>query len=379
MKLKIIWLLLLPFFLTVFLSCKNEANKEKSNSYDTNNFPIKYAKGFTINESDNGYYVTINNPWQNANSVKYNYFFSKDSILKDHEGISIPLKKVVCLSTTHIAFIDKLNKIDAIKGVSNPDFVTNPKIKELHRKGHISNVGYDQQINFEKVIELQPDLVFAYGVGSDISQFYNKLTELKVNTILIGEYLEDHPLAKLEWIKLFGILFDKKEESFRLFDQIEKEYNSLVRLSSNVSYRPKVFFNLPWEGTWYVPGGKSSLATFVSIAGGDYLWKDNDSKSSLPLSVETVLVKASNADVWLNPGNCIAKDQILTEYPRLKDFELYKTGLIYNNNNRISATGGNDYFESGIVNPHLILKDLITILHPEIIKDTTLHYFRKIE
>ena len=143
--------------------------------------------------------------------------------------------------------------------------------------------------------------------------------------------------------------------------------------------RPAVLLRLPYRDTWYISPGNSYISTLVHDAGGNYLWSDTNSPVSLPHSFETVFLKALKADFWLNPGAANSKEEIRAFDDRLEKLPCFVSGNIYNNTARVTGTGGNDYWESGIVNPHIILRDISSILHPGIFGDYELFYFRRIE
>lgn len=370
------WFVFLLLFLFLFAFCSIPEKKDTVIEHSRGNL---YAKGFSINNIDDKVYkITIKNPWQEAENIKFEYIFTKESKAQSSDTLTVP-NRIICLSTTHVAFIEKLGVSNNIVGVSNPQYVYSKTIQDNYKNGLIADIGFDQGLNYETIINTNPDLMFIYGVGGENIQLLNKLEQIGIQTIIIGEYLEENPLAKLEWIKLFGLLLDKEEEANNYFKQVSEEYQAILELIATKSNGPKVMFNLPWEGTWFVPGGKSYAAQLLYDCKADYIWKDNESRSTIPLSIESVLVKSNEADIWLHPGNAHSKADILIEEERLVNFEPYKTGEIYNFNKRLTNSGGNDYWESGVVNPHLILKDLISILHPDVLPDHEFYYYLKVE
>ena len=140
-----------------------------------------------------------------------------------------------------------------------------------------------------------------------------------------------------------------------------------------------ILSGLPWKGAWYVPGGKSFAAQFIKDAGGSYLWDENRSTEALPLDLEMVYEKALKADCWINPGAASSIKDILQVDKRLGGLDVIKTGMVFNNNAVVNINGGNDYWESGVTNPHLILKDLVKIFHPELLPDHNFIYYKKLE
>jgi iron complex transport system substrate-binding protein len=99
----------------------------------------------------------------------------------------------------------------------------------------------------------------------------------------------------------------------------------------------------------------------------------------MPLGLENVFIQSLKADYWLNTGSVTSKSEILSLDPRLGSMPPFIRGNIYNNNKRVTAGGGNDYWESGTLKPHIILKDIAAILHPGIFGNYEPVYYRKIE
>lgn len=373
------------FFLVFLLfSCHSAQKNDSGEKNQVSTVEIEYAKGFSIEHYDNYRMLTIRNPWQGAKEIQYRYALVNReqvpaAIPNDAKIIQTPLRKVICLSTSHIAFIDVLGEIQSIKGVSGTKFVNNEELSIKIKKNEIKDVGYENHLNYELIASINPDLVITYGVGSEVASYNHKLNDLGIETMIIPEYLETHPLGKLEWIKFIAELYDKEDKAKEYFQEVEKEYLRLVEMASSVDTQPKVLFGLPWKETWYVPGGNSFLAKMVNDAGGDYIWSESSSRESIPLDIEHVFLKAGDADAWLNTGTVKQINEILKIDNRFKDFTPFKKGQIYNNNLRENEWGGNDYWETGTVEPHIILKDMIKIFHPELLPNHALVYYRYID
>jgi iron complex transport system substrate-binding protein len=343
---------------------------------------VKHARGFSI--EDKGFYktVTISNPWQNANNIRYTYHLSASDSLCKIKGnatfIEVPVNRVICLSTTHIGFLEYIGELGSIVGLSGTRYVSNPYLLDKISQGEILDVGYDEGINYEIILKLQPDLVIAYGISGNETGFSEKLKELGVKVIFIAEYLEENVLAKMEWVKVFAALYQKEKETSVRFDAVVDRYQFLVEKVSGLQKQPAVLLGLPWKGTWYVSGGESHAAQLISDAGGDYLWKDLKFSDSKPMNLETIFGKAYEADYWLNTGTANSISEILDIDQRFASLSCIRNSKVYNCNNMISARGGNEYFEKGVVEPDIILADLIAILHPEVLTSHQLKYYKKL-
>jgi iron complex transport system substrate-binding protein len=219
-----------------------------------------------------------------------------------------------------------------------------------------------------------------YGVGSESAGYLSKVQELGIKVMFNADYLENDPLAKAEWIKLFGALFCEEEKADSLFRVISLSYEQIKSyVAQNIAEKPDVLLGLPFRDTWFISPGDSYAARFITDAGGNYLWHDIKSSTSMPYGIEDVFIRSLKADFWINTGSAGSKEEIISLDPRLEKIPPFMTGNLYNNNKRVSPSGGNDYWESGILHPHLILKDIAAILHPDLFPGYELYYYRKLE
>jgi iron complex transport system substrate-binding protein len=342
------------------------------------------AERFTLEKKKGWTEVKILNPWQGARDVNQKYFLVKRGSDRP-EGLDpaliiyVPIKKIICMSTTHVAMISALNEEKSIVGVSGANFIYSTGVNKYIESGSIADVGYEANLNKELILKISPDLIMIYGIGSESAGYVGKIKELGIKVIINADYLETDPLGRAEWIKLFGALFCKENLADSIYKSEVDEYTKMkLFVSKHSMKRPKVMLGLPFKDTWYVSPGNSFICKLINDAGGDYLWKDTESSVSLPYGIENVYLKGMNADYWLNTGTVSTRNEISNMDHRLEDLPSFKNDNLFNNNKRVTIAGGNDFWESGSLYPHLILKDIATILHPEIFNDHELTYYRKI-
>jgi iron complex transport system substrate-binding protein len=366
-------------------SCKDHNfTQQKNTSIQTDSSAaIQYATGFKIKYSVNCKIVEIYSPRDSALLQKYILYRDRiPSNLVDTSStinIKIPVKSVVCLSTTHLAFLEKLNLLDVVKGIASKDQVNNEIVLTKRADGSIIEIGEADQIQFEKLTELHPDLIFSYEIPGYASIGRSLINKLKIPQLTVLEFLETQPLGQLEWIKFFGAFFDKEEMANHIFDSIVKEYDILKELASTVKNKPTVITSLPWKGQWHIASGNSHVAKYIEDAGGISMMENSLSDGNLVLSIEAVYEKAMRADYWINTGIANTTNDVKNADQRLAKIKALKNGNVYNNNSRCNENNFSDYYESGVVNPHHILKDLIKIFHPELLPDHQLYYYKKLE
>ncbi len=382
---RVISVCLIVFITAITVSCNTRNNTQTNADIPYSDAIVTRAQRFSLEQTDTCTILTITDPWQGAEGIKQVYYLvRKDDVisLKTDESatIYVPLKKIICMSTTHLAMVAALNEKDAIIGVSGTDLIYDKSISERINKGIISDVGYESGMNNELIIRLSPDLIMMYGVGSESAGYIGKAKELGIKVMFNADYLETDPLGKAEWIKLFGALFCKGKMADSIFMSVSESYDRIKNyISQNRVGKPAVLMGLPFRDTWFISPGDSYTSRFIEDAGGNYLWHDTKSSVSMPYSLEDVFIRSLKADYWLNIGSVSSKKEICALDPRLETIPCYRNGNLYNNNKRISPAGGNDYWESGTLNPHLVLKDIAAILHPELFPDSGLFYYRRIE
>jgi len=237
------------------ISCQNkpDTNIQDINSKNDSVINLKYAKHFEIFKLDSGYKINVINPWQFTNNEKFSYIFSKIFSTNNHK-IKLPIKRIVCLSTSHIGFLSKLNLQNKIVGVSGIRFINDSITNMLIKENKIVDVGYEQNLNYELILSLKPDIIIAYNVESKNVAYITKLEELGLKVIFVAEYLEETPLAKAEWLKFFGIIFNVQQNADSIFKNIDEEYNNLKIIAQTFKERPSVFAGLPWKDSWYIAG-----------------------------------------------------------------------------------------------------------------------------
>ncbi|MBW4666144.1 MAG: ABC transporter substrate-binding protein [Cyanomargarita calcarea GSE-NOS-MK-12-04C] len=358
-------------------------NYDKNRDYFPDKITITRAKGFSIEYHNNYKTITINNPWKEA-KTGFKYVLlqcgtpaPKD--IKDSELITVPINSVVSLSTTHLPHLAKLGVVDKLVGVSDTKIVNTSEVVEKIKAGTIANVGSNASVNVERILELNPELVITYGTGNVNNDSYPKLLEAGLKVVINAEYMEDSPLGRSEWLKFTALFFNREKEAEQIFGEVAKKYDEIATKVKTVKERPTVFVGFNFKGTWYMPGGNSYAAKYLEDAGANYLWSNDKSSGSLPLSFEAIIEGANNADFWLNfSQKWKQKKEILAEDSRYGDFKAVKTGNLYNNNLRVNENSGNDYWEGGISNPDVVLSDLIKIFHPEILAKHELVFYRRV-
>lgn len=347
-----------------------------------------YATGFDIRgaESAASTIITVRNPWQGAEGVEQQLFIARngEKAPKGFVGqvLNGEARRVVCMSSTYVAMIDALDCVDRVVGVSGIDYIYNAHIQAAAKEGRVRDVGHDSDMNFELLLALQPDIVLIYGVSGENGTANAKLKELGIPYFYFGDYVEESPLGKAEWLVAMSEILGESNRGKECFSQIEERYLSIVnRLKSEEELsRPTVMFNTPYRDTWYMPSSRSYAVRLVEDAGGRYIYEGNSGTTSTPIDLEQAYVLTRSADYWINVGQVASIEALKRDNPRFADAKAVREGRIYSSDRRVTAAGGSDFWESAVVNPDVVLADLVAILHPELnIVGDELTYYKRIE
>ena len=355
-------------------------NSKSSRLTDFNRpvYTPEYASGFDIQgaEGRQSVLLTVTNPWQGAEGVETTLFIARDgeTVPEGFEGQVLEgnAARIVCMSSTHIAMLDAVGEVGRVVGVSGLDYISNPDIQA--RRDRIGDVGYEGNINYELLLSLDSDLVLLYGVNG-ASGMEPKLRELGIPFLYVGDYLEESPLGKAEWLVALSEVIGCRSAGEKVFAEIPVRYDALKRrVMENALDAPSVMLNTPYGDSWFMPSTESYAVRLITDAGGDYIYKKNTGNASTPVDMEEAYLLASAADMWLNVGMANSLGEVKAACPKFADTRCFLGGRVYNNNRRTNAAGGNDYWESGVVHPDLVLRDLVKIFHPELVEEPFVYY-----
>ena len=370
--------ILVLFFLTLTISCKKEIVNVHKNSQSESS--IKYAKGFDIIDNHGIKKLIIKSAYQKSKEVSEYIIKNKSGNSSSIENtIYTPIQKIVVTSTTHIPMVELLNEETSIIGFPYAKYVSSEKTRKLIDDGKIKEIGKETSLNTEILLDLQPELVVGYSVSS-ADKSLTTVKRAGINVIYNGDWLEETPLGRAEWIKFFGILFNKEKQADSIFKVIESNYLEAKKIALKSTNKPTILSGaIMSKDIWNLPAGESFVAQFIKDANLNYLWQDTKGKGSLSLSFESIFDKSQNADYWISPGYFSTKEQLLQSNKIYAEFDAFKNDKIYTSTIKKGKTGGIIYFELAPTRPDLVLKDFIKITNPDLLPNYKMTFFEKMK
>lgn len=368
---------LILFSLCILVSCGNKPHKTENTA--TVSLPLKYAQGFSIRFFKDYKEVIVYSPWVKGTEYARYYLVTDTKVKTPSNGIKvkIPLQTLASTSVTHLEFLSLLGELQTITGVCSPTLIYNPTILRRVGEKKIADLGDAFSMNVERTLQLNPGAVLMSGYNQN-DPCAKRISEAGIPVIFNNEWMETSLLARAEWIKFVGAFFNKEKLADSLFSVVDKRYNEIKGKATAVKLKPNIMAGSNFRGTWYMPAGHSFMGHLFADAGASYYFSTDTTSGSLPLNVETVLKNFSQTDVWLNCSYSSFNELVKADSKNTL-FRPVILKQVYNFNKRKLPSGANDFWESAVARPDVLLSDVIAILHPDILPGYELVYADKLK
>ncbi|MBB3188049.1 ABC transporter substrate-binding protein [Microbacter margulisiae] len=372
-----VWLV---FIAILFISCHSHSGPSSAESSQSDSSAvIQYAHGFAIDYFSNYTRLTVFNPWRKSEIEAVYYLVSRRDIHTPdaRSTILVPVHSLAATSCTHIAFLEALHQLSALTGMASPELVYSSAFQQLSLQGKMIDLGDPLHLNIEKILKLHPQLVLMTNYNQ-VNVAADQLIQAGVPIVYENEWMESTPLGRAEWIKFIAAFFQKGHMADSIFNSLTKNYMALKQLAHKAQHTPTVLVGNNFKGTWYVPSGTGYMGQFLADAKCNYYFSNDTTTGSIPLNFEQALEYFKDADVWLNcSSNSLTTLQ--NSDPRYQLFKAFRNKEVYSLNGRTTSLGGNDFWESGVIHPDILLRDYIRVLHPALLPHQPLIYVLKLK
>ena len=297
-------------------------------------YPLEYAKEFTVDECTGGTrLITI----QNArylivpeNSTVPN------GLSEDITVLQKPLKNVYLVSTSAMDPILKLDALSAVtlSGTSAENWYL-PEAKEAMENGEISYAGKYSAPDYERIVSANCCLAIENTMIYHTPEVKEQLEKFGIPVLVERSSYESDPLARMEWVKLYGILFDKEAEAETFFNEQVQRIQPL--LEQDTTGKTAAFFSVTSNNLVTVRKSNDYVAKMMDMAGGEYVFSDlsdnGNNLATINLSLEEFYAGAKDADVLIYnstiEGKIETTEQLLSKCPMLADFKAVQSGNVW--------------------------------------------------
>ena len=348
-------------------ACRPSGSAQTDDKQTDTAFFFRHARLIKLHVCNGYEKVVVQNPWDTTR-ILHTYLLIPDSAaipsnLPEGTVIRTPLRRVVALSGVHAGLIRQFGALDRLCGLCDANYVTDSVLRERMWQGNILDMGSSMSPNTELLLSNHPDAIWVSPFEN--SGGYGLLDRIGVPLIECADYMENSPLGRAEWMRFYGRLMGCAERADSLFHAVEQHYTNLKRQVAQTSTRPLLMTDLKNGTSWYVPGGNSTLGRLYADAGANYAFAGEKQSGSVALSFEAVYQAARKADVWLikyGQEQDLTYSQIKQDFAPYTDFRPWKERRIYGCN-----TLHIPFYEEEPFRPDLLLEDLISVFHPELV------------
>lgn len=366
----------LCLFVLMVAACTGRRSDKELTGGDT--LAFKYAENISVVGFRHFTVVELKNPWKPGQLLHRYILLNESESTTDYldqlpEGTVIRStpRRAVLFTTAHAALLQMLGQLDAVGGVCDLKYMLLPEVKTRVADGRMADCGDGMAPNVEKIIERKADVLLLSPFEN--SGGYGRLDKTGIPIIECADYMETSPLGRAEWMKFYGLLFGCKERADSLFAVVERNYLSLKKSARRARTSPSILTERITGSTWYVPGGRSTVAVMLRDAAARYPFAADTHSGSLALPFESVLENAGNADLWLikyNAPRPLTYADLLAEYRGYKALRAFKNKQVFACNASVVP-----YFEETPFRPDLLLRDYVQLFHPEMRTKGALRYF----
>lgn len=342
---------------------------------------MAYASLLEISRTDSFTLCRVRSPWHKdaflASYVLVDKHQAMPSRLPEGTVIRTPVEKAVMFSSVHCALLEELGCKDVLRGVVDPEYIHLDYVDEGLKNGTVQDCGSSAAPLTERIALLDADAIFLspYEDGSQGAS----LKGLGIPLVQCADYMETGALARAEWVRFYGLLLGCSLQAEDMFREVAARYESLKASAQQTQNRPGVFCDLKTGSVWYQPGGESTMGQLFRDAGARYVLSEDTHSGSLSMTFEQVLSLADTASVWLLKYSA-QKDYtysgLALEADGYRRFEAWRNKRIFGCN-----TAYVPFYEQEPFHPDLLLRNLVGILHPELItrEDDEMWFYTPIE
>lgn len=339
-----LFLMIILGMMTILCACSAQrvstsGNKNISGLEYEGSMKLKYAQQFAVDYYKGGYALI---------SIKDGDRFlvipeDKDvpeNMDSDIKIIKRPLKNVYMVSTSAMDLVCAIDEEKNIRlsGTKEKDWYVD-KAKEAMKSGNMLYAGKYSAPDYELILSEKCELAVENTMIYHSPEVIDKLENTGVPVLVEKSSYESHPLGRMEWIKMYGVLFGKEDEAEKYFDEKTKEADKVienVEKEQNDNRKTVAFFYITSNGAVSVRKSGDYVSKMIELAGGEYVFKDltdENALSTMNIQMEEFYAIAKDADYLIYnsaiDGELYTMDELIEKSSMLKDFKAVKNGDVW--------------------------------------------------
>ena len=257
------------------------------------------------------------------------------------EGVTVlqqPVQNIYLVSTSAMDLFLHLGALDsiALSGTRAEGWYLD-EAKQAMQAGRIAYAGKYSAPDYEQILAANCGLAIENTMINHTPDVKEKLQKLGLVVLTEQSSSEPEALGRVEWIKLFGVLFDKEDEAAHLFNEQKARVEQMSGLAS--SGKTVAYFYINSNGAAVTRRAGDYVAQMIELAGGSYALDDaqtaSTSGSSVTLEMERFYATAKDADIIVYNGTIdesvatlndfVGKNALLSQFKAVKNGNVWVT------------------------------------------------------
>ena len=331
------FLKLIPAAALALTGCGSKAQPANTESLVfSHHYKLDYAQQFTADCYEGGYTMVAI-----PGSGEKFLVSPQDAAEVNHLPVDVtvlrqPVENIYLVSTSVMDLFLHLDALDsiALSGTRAEGWYL-PEAQQAMEEGRVTYAGKYSAPDYEQILAAGCGLAIENTMILHTPDVKEQLEHFGIPVLVERSSYESDPLARMEWIKLYGILLGKEELAERAFSAQEAAIQPI--LMQEPTGKSCAFFSLTTNNLATVRKGNDYVAKMIEMAGGSYVFSgltDNgNSLATMNLPLEDFYAGAKDADVLIYnsaiEGTISSVSQLTEKFPLLREFKAVKNGQVW--------------------------------------------------
>ena len=318
----------------------------------TGHMPLDYATEFSVDYYDGFALITI------GGTDRYLFIPENVKTPADLDTDIIPIRKpdtIYLAASAGMDYFRVLKALDTVRMTSTQAVNWSlPEVVQALESEKMLYAGKYSAPDYELLLREGIDLAIESTMIYHTPETKEKIEKLGIPVLVDKSSYEPHPLGRMEWIKLYGLLLGKTDEADAFYNEQLASLTAVPELSKMLSSQdsPTVaYFYITSSGYANVRSPGDYISKMIEMAGGSYAFADasvseDSAKATMNMQMEAFLDRALVSDILIYStsidGEMHSAEELYKKAPMLKQSKAASDGNIW-------ITGKNMYQQSTAV------------------------------
>lgn len=315
-----------------------EKKKDTADISVKGSMELKYAEQFSVDYCEDGCSVV------DIDGAKYLIVPEDVSVPDDTSGMTVikqPVENIYVAATSSMDLFDSIGGLERVTMTStNADSWSLPVIRDAVSSGDIEYIGKYSSPDYETLVAEKCGLALESTMIYHTPKVKEQIESFGIPVMVERSSYEPHPLGRMEWVKLYGLILGDYEAAEELFSEKTKAFEKLsVDDIPENERKTAAFFYVTSNGYFNIRKPADYVAKMIDLAGGKYVFKaadlnvDDNALSTMNIQTETFYELAHDADILIYnstiDGEIDSIDQLVAKSSILADFKAVKEGNVW--------------------------------------------------